>query len=77
MKLFLAVVSVVILSITCVQSQVSQHDEFYCFSDDPVRPQDVMFAAQSGYAPSRGRRVNPFGSGKNKALIIVYSQVSS
>ena len=42
-----------------VDAGVSQHDEFYCFNDDPIRPQNSMFSTQSGYEGIRGRNINP------------------
>ncbi|KAG5672852.1 hypothetical protein PVAND_002941 [Polypedilum vanderplanki] len=40
-------------------SSVSQHDPFYCYSSDPIRPQVGMFATKSSYETNRGRSIDP------------------
>jgi hypothetical protein len=51
--LTLAVVAV--LSIfTPLQASVSQHNPFYCFANDPIKPQSSMFATKTAYEAVRG-----------------------
>lgn len=37
---------------------VSMHNPFYCYSQDPIRPQITMFAAETPYESIRGRSIN-------------------
>ncbi|KAG4068683.1 hypothetical protein HA402_002374 [Bradysia odoriphaga] len=38
---------------------VSMHNPFYCYSEDPIKPQIGMFGTKSTYETSRGRNIDP------------------
>lgn len=40
-------------------ASVSMHNPFYCYADDPIKPQIGMFATKSTYETSRGRNIDP------------------
>lgn len=48
--------------IQCGEAGVSMHDPFYCYSEDPIKPQIGMFATKSTYETSRGRHIDPNAS---------------
>lgn len=44
------------------QASVSVHNQFYCYSQDPIRPQIGMFATKSTYETNRGQFIDPHAS---------------
>lgn len=38
---------------------VSMHNPFYCYSQDPIRPQTGMFSTTTSYETNRGRNIDP------------------
>ncbi|CRK90523.1 CLUMA_CG004135, isoform A [Clunio marinus] len=55
MKLVLSILSVLFV----VNAQVSVHNPVYCYSSDPLRPQNGMHASQSSYQAIHRPNVNP------------------
>ena len=56
-------ISVVLcFTILKVESSVSKHNRFYCFSQDPVKPQIGMFATKSTYETNRGQNIDAHAS---------------
>lgn len=55
----LPVVVALLFSLTWSNASVSVHDPFYCYAEDPLRPQVGMFSIISTYETSRGRFVDP------------------
>lgn len=49
---------IVISTIVCAYANVSQHNPFYSYSQDPIRPQLGMFGKVSSYEISRGQQVD-------------------
>lgn len=47
------------LIIILAESNVSMHNPFYCYSEDPIRPQLEMLAIQTSYESIRGQSINP------------------
>ncbi|KAG4076119.1 hypothetical protein HA402_011465 [Bradysia odoriphaga] len=47
------------LVIVYTQSDVSVHNPFYCYSDDPIRPRTLFGGIHSVYEISRGQTINP------------------
>lgn len=47
-----------------VEAQVSLHNENYCYSTDPIRPQNGMHTIQSSYESIRRPGINPGVSSK-------------
>lgn len=54
------ILSIFILALTFVwtRGSVSVHNPFYCFSQDPIRPQVGMFGYLSPYESTRGHHIN-------------------
>lgn len=50
---------VVFPSYLVVEAQVSLHNRNYCYSSDPIRPQNGMHATSSSYEAIRRPAVNP------------------
>jgi multiple inositol-polyphosphate phosphatase / 2,3-bisphosphoglycerate 3-phosphatase len=50
---------VLCLSVFAVNSSVLKHNPFYCYSQDPIRPQVGMFATKSTYETNRGQNIDP------------------
>lgn len=48
-----------VLSLSRSDASVSVHDPFYCYFNDPIRPQVGMFSIISTYETSRGRSIDP------------------
>lgn len=46
------------LTMICANASVSQHNPFYCYSHDPIRPQIGMFGTKSTYETNRGRQID-------------------
>lgn len=40
-------------------ANVSMHNPFYCYSEDPIKPQMGMFSTRTAYEINRGRNVDP------------------
>lgn len=40
------------------EGSASMHDPFYCYSEDPIRPQVQMFATTTAYESVRGQNIN-------------------
>jgi hypothetical protein len=40
------------------KASVSVHNPFYCYTEDPIRPQIGMFATKSAYETSRGQKID-------------------
>lgn len=40
------------------EASISMHNPFYCFSQDPIRPQIAMFATETPYEAVRGQSIN-------------------
>lgn len=38
---------------------VSMHNPFYCYAEDPIRPQNAMFSSETSYDLVRGRSIEP------------------
>ncbi|KAG4078988.1 hypothetical protein HA402_001643 [Bradysia odoriphaga] len=47
------------LAVMLTDGSVSIHNPFYCFSQDPFRPQIGMFATTTAYETVRGQAINP------------------
>lgn len=47
------------LALTLTHGSVSMHNPFYCFSQDPIRPQIGMFATTTAYETVRGQTIDP------------------
>jgi len=43
---------------------ISMHNQYYCYSEDPIKPQIGMFATKSSYETNRGRSINSTVSSK-------------
>lgn len=54
-----ATLFVVTMIIMLTEAGVSMHNPFYCFSQDPIRPQVGMFATTTAYETVRGQHINP------------------
>lgn len=50
---------VISLSIVLTNGSVSVHNPFYCYAEDPIRPQYGMFSTTSAYETTRGRSIDP------------------
>lgn len=46
------------LAIVLTECGVSVHDPFYCYTQDPIRPQNEWFGFHTGYETIRGRNIN-------------------
>lgn len=46
------------LAVMLIEGGVSVHNPFYCFSQDPIRPQVGMFATTTAYETVRGQSIN-------------------
>lgn len=58
-KMFpLTYLSVISLVIVASEGSVSMHNPFYCYSEDPIRPQISMFGIQCPYEVIRGQNIN-------------------
>lgn len=57
----LSVNHLIVLSwaIILTDAGVSMHNPFYCYSQDPLRPQVGMFSIRTAYESIRGRSINP------------------
>lgn len=57
----LSTVHIVVISLFVVVSNgsVSMHNPFYCYSEDPIRPQITMFATETPYERIRGQSIDP------------------
>lgn len=55
-KLLLLVIA---LTATWTDANVPVHNPFYCFSEDPIRPQISTFSTLSPYEVIRGQRIDP------------------
>lgn len=55
----LRMVHILVISLLFVLSNgsVSMHNTFYCYAEDPIRPQIAMFAAETPYELIRGRSI--------------------
>lgn len=51
-------------ALVVVEAQVSMHNPTYCYTSDPIRPQNGMHSSQSSYEAIRRRVVDPSVSGK-------------
>lgn len=47
------------LAIILTQAGVSMHNPFYCYSEDPIRPQNAWFGIHTAYETIRGQIINP------------------
>ena len=47
------------MSLQMTHGSVFLHNPFYCYSQDPIRPQIGMFATKSTYETNRGRNIDP------------------
>lgn len=54
----LPILFLVSLSSLWLDASVSTHNPFYCYSDDPIRPQNGMFGSFAAYETNRVRNVN-------------------
>lgn len=50
---------VLLLAVILSGANVSMHNPFYCYTQDPIRPQIGMFATKSSYETNRGRSIDP------------------
>lgn len=50
---------VLLLAVISTNGNVSVHNPFYCFSEDPLRPQTAMFSIHTAYETVRGETINP------------------
>lgn len=57
----LTVAHLFVFLLPCILSHasVSMHNPFYCYAEDPIRPQIGMFATKSTYETNRGRHIDP------------------
>jgi len=57
----LSTVHILVISLLFVISNgsVSMHNPFYCYSEDPIRPQIGMFASETAYELVRGLSIEP------------------
>lgn len=53
---FLFIISFIVIS---SDASVSMHNPFYCYTQDPIKPQIGMFGTKSTYETSRGRNIDP------------------
>lgn len=60
--------------IICTNANVSQHNPFYCFSQDPIRPQIGMFATKSTYETNRGQNIDASVSNCNPSKFWLLSR---
>lgn len=57
MKIGFALLALAVLFV--VEAQVSMHNPTYCYSSDPIRPQNGMHSSQSSYEAIRRNAVDP------------------
>jgi hypothetical protein len=57
-KILFAAISMIALA-AFAEASVSVHNPFYCFSTDPIRPQNTMFSTITTYESVRGRNIVP------------------
>lgn len=67
---------IIVLSLTVmwVNGGVSIHNPFYCYSQDPIRPQIGMFATKSTYETNRGQNIDPTVSSCNPSKFWLLSR---
>lgn len=56
---FLSLITVFVATFVFTSASVSVNNPFYCFSEDPIRPQNGMYATQTAYDVTRGSMVDP------------------
>ena len=60
-------ITFVLATFVPVHGSVSQHNPFYCFASDPIKPQSSMFATKVAYEAVRGKfNFNSFSSSSNQ-----------
>jgi hypothetical protein len=59
----------VILVLSPSQASVSQHNPFYCFATDPIKPQNTMFSTKTAYEAARGNFDFSFRSSRYMEII--------
>lgn len=55
----LKLIFLMIFAFSWTEAGVSIHNPFYCYTQDPIRPQIGMFATKSTYETNRGRDIDP------------------
>lgn len=49
---------VLLLAVILTEGGVSVHNPFYCYSQDPIRPQNSWFGIHTAYETNRGQSIN-------------------
>lgn len=52
-------ICLILLAISSIHADASQHNPFYCFAEDPIRPQFGMFSWLTHYDRNRGQHIDP------------------
>lgn len=55
---FLAIIIAITIFDTALPQRI-MHDEYYCYSQDPIRPQNGMHASESAYEALRRPAIDP------------------